>query len=234
MTPAQRKKARARRWAGLSPAARKALMDKRFHRREKWLSMTPRQRRAIVRARWAKFTPEHKQALMVRRKKLRAQWHKMTPQQKQQNREKRWAKFTPEQRSKLMEKEKTAKINLRFTHAPKKKPGVNTQKMKLGEAAKRVRFVRQHGPLPLGWHQGLTAEGLSYYWNDSGAKQLHLPTVPYTKRLLNANVTPKQFKAAADRILAINGWGKDLGAKQNPPENVVKLVQPIKPKRQQQ
>jgi len=36
------------------------------------------------------------------------------------------------------------------------------------------------GPLPMGWHKG-KSRGVTYFWNDSGAKQLHYPSVPMPK-----------------------------------------------------
>jgi hypothetical protein len=43
---------------------------------------------------------------------------------------------------------------------------------------RRSPFSITQGPLPGGWHAGRKG-ALAYYWNDSGAKQLHMPSAPY-------------------------------------------------------
>merc|ERR1712100_964860 len=41
------------------------------------------------------------------------------------------------------------------------------------------------GPLPMGWHWG-KSRGVTYFWNDSGAKQLHYPSAPRAAALQSA------------------------------------------------
>jgi len=49
-------------------------------------------------------------------------------------------------------------------------------------ATKLSPFTQLSGPLPEGWHKGIS-HGVAYYWHDGGGKQLHLPAVPYLARM---------------------------------------------------
>merc|ERR1719482_1958982 len=147
------------------------------------MKMTPQQRKAARKEQWKKMTPQQRAKLTALRKQRRDKWKKMTPEQRKEVKQKKWNKMSPAQRKQQMANEKQNKINSHFIDPDKK------GHEQLGEGRRQTTEVNLRKELPYGWHLGHTAEGLVYFWNDSGAKQLHFPAAPVRKRLMNANIT---------------------------------------------
>jgi len=139
---------------------------------------------------------------------------------RRQERMREWENMTPEQRKiawhKLMsparlETERKAKENGHKVEAMFSSTGVKPHYTKVHVQMNTHPFIRQHGPLPAGWHYGTTSKGVTYYWNDSGAKQLHLPVAPFIANFYKeANLKPDDLQAAIrkglDDHLDLNGW----------------------------
>jgi len=105
----------------------------------------------------------------------KSKWSKMSPEQQQELLTKHWNSLSPAQQKAQKRADKTQKkIDAHFAAH-----GMKQKYTKVHSLLGIHPFQRLHGPLPMGWHVGHSKASIRYYWNDSGAKQMHLPTAPY-------------------------------------------------------
>jgi len=118
----------------------------------------------------------------------------MTPDQRQKVREEKKKEMTAAQRhNQRKNEEQLQKIDTHF-----RKDGIVQRYTKVHIALNAHPFARFHGPLPGGWHVGKTTGDLTYYWNDSGAKQMHLPSAPFIARTTESLYSIKDRESAKD------------------------------------
>jgi len=99
---------------------------------------------------------------------LEQKWKKLTARERKAVIEFRNAHLTPEQREREAKK---AKVDSAFIDPKQYKYTAFHRKHGIHPMA------TLHGPLPNGWHRS-KKNGITVYWNDFGAKQLHLPRPP--------------------------------------------------------
>ena len=115
------------------------------------------------------------------REKLKA-WMKLPAAKRKAILIERWGAMSVEEqqaalRAKRKEEELVAfRKNTRVFDPTKSKYTQLHTRMKLSP------FTTIQGPLPGGWHMGKKG-AVTYYWNDSGAKQLHIPSTPYLAKI---------------------------------------------------
>jgi len=147
---------------------------------------------------------------------LQQKWRHLTPVQRRAFVHLKEESMTRSQRkSERRSKERQQKVSAFFVAND-----VEQRYTKVHVAMNIHPFDTLHGPLPGGWHVGRSSHGITYYWNDSGAKQLHLPTAPYLAQYykagaggefspdkLDSAIRSELRKVAAINNLSTNGSG---------------------------
>jgi len=124
----------------------------------------------------------------------RAELQNMTPEKRKEAVRKAWLAIPARQRKlKLQTIERQKKIEEHFVAH-----NTDQRHTKVHSVLGINPFSRLHGPLPMGWHVGESVAGMRYYWNDSGAKQLSLPTAPYLHRLMSSD--PKELNVTGSKL----------------------------------
>jgi hypothetical protein len=146
--------------------------------------------------RWmAEVEAVHEHSLKTQ--KLKAKWNKLTAAQRHAVIKYTDSQMSPADRE---NRERQAKVHAAFVSKGKPKPkNIDVH------VTNRVNPLHKlHGPLPAGWHVGVN-RGVHYYWNDSGAKQLHLPSAPFMSQFYNtpeSAMSSKQLKAAMHKAMS--------------------------------